>query len=103
MVAELGNMFMVLPYLLFTIAGMLVIFYVLRERKGPSIPNLTARRKHPLRHLQVELNRARKTAEEKAAAEKAAAEKGEESPKEPEAPKREPRRSDGPRRLRRLK
>jgi hypothetical protein len=98
MVAEPGNMFVVLPYLLFTIAGMLVIVYVLRERKGPSIPNLTARRKHPLRHLQVELNRARKTAEEKAAAEKS-----EESPKEPEAPKREPRRSDGPRRLRRLK
>jgi hypothetical protein len=46
----------------------------------------------------VELNRARKTAEEKAAAEK-----GEESPKEPEAPKREPRRSDGPPRLKRLK
>jgi hypothetical protein len=100
MVAELGNMFVVLPYLLFTVAGMLVIFYVLRERKGPSIPNLTARRKHPLRHLQVELNRARKTAEDKAAAEK-----GEEAKPKPEepGPKREPRRSDGPRRLRRLK
>lgn len=98
MVAELGNFFAVMPYMLFTIAGLLVIFYVLREGKGPSVPNLTARRKHPLRHLQVELNKARKVAQEKEAAEK-----GEESPKEPETPRREPRRNDGPRRLRRLK
>ncbi|MGH9282833.1 MAG: hypothetical protein ACRD0S_07835 [Acidimicrobiales bacterium] len=98
MVAELGNFFAVMPYMLFTIAGLLVIFYVLREGKGPSVPNLTARRKHPLRHLQVELNKARKVAQEKEAAEK-----GEENPKEPETPRREPRRNDGPRRLRRLK
>lgn len=99
MLAELGNLFLVLPYLGFTIAGMLVIFFVLREQKGPSIPNLTARRKHPLRHLQVELNRVKKDAQERAAAEKGKEEKS----AEPDKPKRAPKRDDGPRRLRRLK
>jgi hypothetical protein len=99
MLAELGNFLLVLPYLGFTIAGLLVISFVLRERKGPTIPNLTARRKHPLRHLQVELNRAKKVGQEKAAAEKGE----EEKPEEPGQPKRAPRRDDGSRRLRRLK
>ncbi len=99
MVAELGNFFAVMPYMLFALGGMLVIFYVLREGKGPSIPNLTARRKHPLRHLQVELNRVKKEAQEKAAAEKPEEEK---KPEEP-GPKPAPRRDNGPRRLRRLK
>ena len=98
MLAELGNFFIVLPYLFFIIAGVVVIFFVLRERKGPSIPNLTARRKHPLRHLQVELNRAKKAAQDKAAAENGEVESAE----EPAKPKRPTRRDDGPR-LRRLK
>lgn len=99
MLAELGNFFIILPYMFFTIAGILVIMMVLRERKGPSVPNLTARRKHPLRHLQVELNRAKKSVEEKAATEK-----GEEEPPEESPPKKRPsRRDDGSRRLRRLK
>lgn len=100
MLAELGNFFLILPYMAFTIGGVLVIFFVLRERKGPSIPNLTARRKHPLRHLQVELNRVKKEAQEKAAAEKPEEEK---KPEEPGAPRPAPRRDKGPPRLRRLK
>lgn len=96
MVAEMGNFFLVVPYMLFLIAGIVVIFISMRDRKPPSTPNLTARRKHPLRHLQVELNRARKTAQETAPEEP-----GDE--KKDEKPPRRRRRGDGPGGLRRLK
>jgi hypothetical protein len=99
MVADSGNFFLVVPYMLFIVAGVVVIFISLRDRKPPSTPNLTARRKHPLRHVQVEINRARK-----AALEKARAEQGKEKDeKTEEKPPRRPRRGDGPGRLRRLK
>lgn len=96
MVAEMGNFFLVVPYMLFVIAGIVVIFIALRDRKPPSTPNLTARRKHPLRHLQVELNRARKTAQETARDEQGDEKSGGKPP-----PRR--RRRDGPGGLRRLK
>jgi len=98
MVAELGNFFLVVPYLCFIIAGVIVIFISMRDRKPPSTPNLTARRKHPLRHLQVELNKARKAAPEPAPEEQS---DGKRDQKE-EKPPRPRRRGDGPR-LRRLK
>jgi hypothetical protein len=40
----LGNFFLVVPYMLFLIAGILVIFISMRDRRPPSMPNLTARR-----------------------------------------------------------
>ena len=98
MVAELGNFFLVVPYMCFIIAGFIVIFIAMRDRKPPSTPNLTARRKHPLRHLQVELNKARKTAPAPRSEEPSdgKSEKSEEKPPRPR------RRGDGPE-LRRLK
>ena len=98
MVAELGNFFLVVPYMCFVIAGIIVIFISMRDRKPPSMPNLTARRKHPLRHLQVELNKARKTAPE-SRSEEASDGKSEKSEEKPPKPRR---RRDGPG-LRRLK
>jgi hypothetical protein len=63
-----GNYILVIPYLLFVVAGVVVIMFAMRDRKRPpSIPNLMARRKHPLRHLQVEVNRARKEAKKRVA------------------------------------
>jgi hypothetical protein len=102
MVAELGNFFLVVPYMLFVIAGVLVIFISFRDRKPPSTPSLTARRKHPLRHVQVELNRARKAALEKARAEQGVEQGAEKDEKSEEKPPRR-RRGDGSGRLRRLK
>ena len=99
MLAELGNFFVVVPFMTLLIGGMLVIFMVLRERRGPTIPNLTARRKHPLRHLQVELNKAKRSTQEQKASEDGAGEGTEDSGKARPAA----RRGDGPRRLRRLK
>jgi hypothetical protein len=98
MVAELGNFFLVVPYMCFVIAGITVIFIAMRDRKPPSMPNLTARRKHPLRHLQVELNKARKAAPDPAPEEQSDGKSG----KGEEKPPRPRRGGDGPR-LRRLK
>jgi hypothetical protein len=104
-VAELGNFFLVVPYMLITAAGVVFILIALRDRKPPSITNLTARRKHPLRHLQVELNRARKAGSEVARAEDGK-EKGEKDDKDEkktdEKPPRRRRRRDGPGGLRRV-
>lgn len=97
MVAEAGNFFVVIPFMLTAVAALLVIWYAMRhERKGPSVPNLTARRKHPLRHLQVELNKAKKTGNDKAAPKP-----GEEA-QEIEKARQRRDRGDGPG-LRRLK
>jgi hypothetical protein len=61
-----GNYILVIPYLLFVVAGVVFIMIAMRDRKrSPSVPNLMARRKHPLRHLQVEINRARKEVRER--------------------------------------
>ena len=108
MVAEYGNFFLVVPYMLFIVAGVVFIAIALRDRKPPSTTNLTARRKHPLRHLQVELNRARKSAREAASAEQGEvkAEQGDQKgggEKSGERPPRRRRRGDGPGGLRRLK
>jgi hypothetical protein len=92
MTAEFGNFILVVPLLVFSAAGTVFILIALRDRSsGPAgrIPNLTARRKHPLRHLQVEVNRARKAAREAARAEQGD-DKGEEQPR----PRR--RRDSGP-------
>jgi hypothetical protein len=99
MVAELGNLLLVVPYMLFVVVGIVFVMIALRDRKDGSLPNLTARRKHPLRHVQVEINRARKAAFEKARAEQAD-EKGDK--KDDEKPKRKRGPRDGPRRLRRI-
>ena len=105
MIAELGNFFVVVPYALITLAGVVFIMIAMNDRKKtPSVPNLTARRKHPLRHLQVEVNRARKEAREKARAKDEAntqangQRNGEDKPSSP----RPRRRGDGPPHLRRL-
>lgn len=106
MVAEYENFFVVVPYMFIVAAGVVFIAIALRDRKPPSITNLTARRKHPLRHLQVELNRARKSAREAARAEEGEVKadqgdgKKEENGEKP--PRRRPR-GDGPGGLRRLK
>jgi len=101
MVAELGNILIILPYALITAAGIVFIMIAMRgDRKPPSMPNLTARRKHPLRHLQVELNRARETGRARQG-EKKAEEKSEE--KSEEKPPRRRRRGDGPGGLRRVR
>jgi Cytochrome c biogenesis factor len=106
MVAEAGNFYVVLPFMFTAVAALLVIWFAMRgDRKGPTIPNLTARRKHPLRHLQVELNRARKEVRDKAAEE---GQEGGDQAREAQAqgagdrPKKRRRGDDGPR-LRRLK
>ena len=97
MVAEAGNFFVVLPFMFTAVAALLVIWYAMKgDRKGPTLPNLTARRKHPLRHLQVELNKAKKTAREKVSSEQ-----GAEGANDAEKHKRRLDPGDG--RLRRLK
>jgi hypothetical protein len=99
MVAEYGNLLVILPYALITAAGVVFIMIAMRgDRKPPSTPNLTARRKHPLRHLQVELNRAREVGRAKQRDEKA-----EEKEKSEEKPRRPKRRRDGPGGLRRVR
>jgi hypothetical protein len=99
MVAEAGNFFVVVPFMLTAVAALLVIWYAMRgDRKGPTVPNLTARRKHPLRHLQVELNRARKSVRDNVASER-----GDGEAEESEQPKRRRGHDDGPGHLRRLK
>ncbi|MGH8991048.1 MAG: hypothetical protein ACRDYV_06150 [Acidimicrobiia bacterium] len=97
MVAEAGNFYVVLPFMAVSVGALLVIWWAFRtDRKRPQLPNLTARRKHPLRHLQVELNKAKKTGKENAASEQGGAEA-----EEKDKPKR--RGDDGPGQLRRLK
>jgi len=94
MVAEYGNLLIILPYALMIVAGVVFIMIAFRgDRKPPSTPSLTARRKHPLRHLQVELNRAREVGRAKQGDAKPE-EKSEEKPR---------RRRDGPGGLRRVR
>ena len=93
-VAGHGNYFLVVPYLLFVVAGVAFIMVAMRDRKdSPSVPNLMARRNHPLRHVQVEINRARKEARERADRQE-----GDEDKK----PREETRTRKGPRWLRRV-
>lgn len=99
MVAEAGNFFVVVPFMLTAVAALLVIWYAMRgDKKGPTVPNLTARRKHPLRHLQVELNRAKKSVRDNSGSGP-----GADETEAKEQPKRARGRDDGPGRLRRLK
>ena len=66
-VAGRGNYLLVIPYMVFVVAGVVFIMVAMRDgKRSPSVPNLMARRKHPLRHVQVEINRARKAARERA-------------------------------------
>ncbi|MGH9038742.1 MAG: hypothetical protein ACRDZ3_00765 [Acidimicrobiia bacterium] len=82
-----------------SVGALLIIWWAFRtDRKRPSVPNLTARRKHPLRHLQVELNKAKKVGKESAAADPDRAEN-----EEGDKAKRRRGFDDGPGRLRRLK
>lgn len=97
MVAEYGNLLVILPYALITAAGVVFIMIAMRgDKKPPSTPNLTARRKHPLRHLQVELNKAREVGRAKQGDEKA-------EEKREQKPRRRKRRGDGPGGLRRVR
>lgn len=110
MVAEAGNFFVVLPFMFTAVAALLVIWYAMRgDRKGPTVTSLNTRRKHPLRHLQVELNRAKKAVRDEAAAQEgqesgdAAAAQEAQAQGAGEKPKRRRRGPDDGPRLRRLK
>ena len=89
MVAEYGSLMIILPYALITALGVVFIMIAMRDKKPPSLPNLTARRKHPLRHLQVELNKAKETGRAKQGDAQPEEKKSEEKP-------RRRRRRDGP-------
>ncbi|MDQ3947310.1 MAG: hypothetical protein M3357_19565 [Actinomycetota bacterium] len=103
MFGEYGNFFVLVPYMFIVAAGVVFILIALRDRKPPSTTNLTARRKHPLRHLQVELNRARKSARDAARAEQGEVKAEPSEEKTKAQPPRRRRPPDGPGGLRRLK
>lgn len=94
MIAEFGNMLIVVPYMIILTLGVVFIMIAIGDRKGKNLPNLTALRKHPLRHLQVELNRTRKAARAKVQAERDAKEG--KDPDEKDGKKPRPRRRRRP-------